>query len=51
MVAREAIFITSVMYLGPWLGRKLNQGNSDQSNLLYSSLGRLITGVSTTLLS
>ncbi len=50
MAAREAIFITSVMYLGPTLGKKLQSG-SEQNSLYWNSVGRLITGVTTTMLS
>jgi len=50
MIAREAIFITSVMHLGPSLG-KILQGNSNENPLFWSSIGRVITGIITTLIS
>ena len=49
MIAREAIFIESVMHLGPWLGQKLQGKN--QNNIMWSSIGRLFTGIVTTLIS
>ena len=51
MVGREAIFISSVMYLGPALGKLMNGGNSNNDSLLWNSLGRVITGVITTFIS
>jgi hypothetical protein len=50
MVGREAIFITSVLHLGPWLGNRLNN-DSSKNQLLWNSCGRLITGILTTLIS
>jgi len=53
MIAREAIFITSVIYLGPLVGNQLrNLSNSLYDDKIYwSSIGRVITGVTTTLIS
>jgi hypothetical protein len=51
MVVREAIFITSVMHLGPHVGEKLSQISGQVNSLLWTSIGRGITGVVTTLLS
>jgi hypothetical protein len=50
MLGREAIFITSVMHLGPWVGNKL-QGEKKEKSIFWSSVGRTITGVGTTLIS
>lgn len=51
MVAREAIFILSVMHLGPWVGNLLKGSSDDSASIKWSSIGRVITGIITTLLS
>jgi hypothetical protein len=51
MVVREAIFIYSVMHAGPLVGKKLSQISGQDNSLLWTSIGRGITGVVTTLLS
>jgi hypothetical protein len=50
MMAREAVFVTSVMHLGPWVGSRLQKENEPKS-LFWSSVGRVISGVGTTLVS
>jgi hypothetical protein len=49
MLGREAIFITSVMHLGPWVGKKLQEDNRE--SLFWNSVGRFATGAITTIIS
>jgi hypothetical protein len=49
MVGREALFITSVMYLGPYIGSKL-KGDSKETQY-YNGIGRTVAGIPMTLLS
>lgn len=51
MIGREAIFITSVMHLGPWVGKKLNKSSDESISIKWNSIGRIITGSFLTILS
>ena len=53
MVVREIFFISSVMHLGPYIGKVIQEFNKDSKDpyMLYSSTGRLLTGILTTFIS
>jgi hypothetical protein len=50
MVIREVMFISSVLYIGPYIGSGIGS-KKDGGNLLKDFLGRLLSGVFTTILS
>lgn len=51
MIARESMFILSVLYIGPYIGSLLNNSDSEEKAYWQDFAGRLTSGVVTTLLS
>lgn len=51
MIMREGIFITSVMHLGPRVGKFLKNSSDDNASIKWNSIGRIVTGIFLTFLS